>query len=1340
MAKKITRQEIAENDLFGGIRSSAEETISVIDKLSAALTETADAVKKSIGGAKFDSTKAINNFVKGTEKANKLQKQSIELEKAKANAVKARNQAMTANQKKLQEQEKTVQQRIKTDKAYRQEKEQVAKAAAKAAKAAKAENSEYTKLVKKTRDLKNQSKELAAKMLKLEQSGKKNSTAWRQTAREYRNVTKAAQQGDKALKKIDGTVGDNFRNVGNYKSALAGLGKSLLMLGGGLSAISVAKNMGGIIVDFDQAVGDLAAISGKSREDLAGLTQQAKDLGATTQFSATQITEMQIELAKLGFTSEQISASTGAVANFAAATGADIPSAAALAGSSLRAFGLDANEMERVVSTLGVATTKSALDFSKLETGLSTVAPVAKSFGFSIEDTTALLGTLANSGFDASSAATATRNILLNLADSSGDLAQKLGRPIRSSEDLAAGLKELEESGIDLAEALELTDKRSVAAFSTFMENSDTLVDLKDDITDVNDELEDMAEKRLDTIGGQFTLLQSAWEGFVLSVNEGSGIGETIKNTLGFLATNLNAIMSSLFMVIRAWVQYKATLMVVKGIQWAMSGGLKTMATNLVAGAKGLVGMTKATKGAATGMNTLGKSMNAIPLLAIIGLVVQLAQAFYEVANAARTARLQQEMLDAAEQQATETTNKLLSAEKKRFDEKMRQLDIESRKRIAAGEKEKTVNEDRAAAEKKIANESLNNIKKLRNAERDRMADLLVLDEMTTAWAKKFKEGWGSIKNSEVLTDLSGTIKMTAKEVRELGKEFADTYNKTRGLKVGQEGFLDRNKTDDILLAIKQETTASIQIVTDLSAAAKEYADILEDRLVSEEEMRQKYKAQVPKAKKVVKVLKEIKAEYGDLIKLEKELFDTTSDRLELLEEIAKIGRDREVREVEERIDTEFRSQQTSVENTGEMDTDALDNLVREKSEIKAENLRKDAEFEKMMLQRKYDFEAKERRDELLEERNEMVANAQKVYEENFRLFEGNKAKQEEAKEKLTAALLKIDEGYVREVNDLQEVQAEEQKNLNSEILIIDENLKDDLVDNTAEMNEEINTLNDELIAGQENYYAQQFKIQQDANKKALDDEKKLWQDRMDIAQVATDFLTMLSDRRIKQIDKEIEDAEKSADFLRELAANGNIDAADSLAEQQRLIDEANRKKIQEEKLKAKIEFANTVFQTYGQKVQAGSESPLTDTIKDVSLLQQFIAQFTPTYKDGTEDTGPQGQGIDGQGGFHAILHPNERVLTKEQNRLIGGLSNNELARVAQDYQNGKIMQEGASQIAIGWNDSAILNRLESLENTIKSKPEHDLRVEDVVTGAMTIVRQTKRGNNVQYNRYKVKK
>ena len=212
----------------------------------------------------------------------------------------------------------------------------------------------------------------------------------------------------------------------------------------------------------------------------------------------------------------------GAVLKFAKAVDTDLSRASAFAGAALRIFNKDASETEDVLATFAVATTKTALDFSKLESSLSTVGPVANSFGFSIEDTTALLGQLANAGFDASSAATATRNIILNLCDANGDLAKALGSPVKNADDLAKGLKKLNAEGIDLAKALDLTDKRSVAAFSTFLNSADSLTELRDSITDVNKQFNDMSATMSDNVAGAMAGLQSAAQELVLKISEGT--------------------------------------------------------------------------------------------------------------------------------------------------------------------------------------------------------------------------------------------------------------------------------------------------------------------------------------------------------------------------------------------------------------------------------------------------------------------------------------------------------------------------------------------------------------------------------------------------------------------------------------------------------------------------------------------------------------------------------------------------------------------------------------------------------------------------------------------------
>ncbi len=282
------------------------------------------------------------------------------------------------------------------------------------------------------------------------------------------------------------------------------------------------------IISFEAANSKLAAVLGSTQEGVKELTTDAKRLGATTKYTASQVTELQIELAKLGFTRNEILQSTEAVLKFAQATGSELGEAASLTGAALRMFGATTKESERYVSAMAVSTARSALSFQYLATALPIVGPVAKAFNFTIEDTLALVGKLADAGFDASMAATATRNIFLNLADSSGKLAKALGRPVTNIGDLVAGLKELREKGIDLNSTLELTDKRSVAAFNAFLTAADGVSELREKVTGVKDELNSMADVMGDNVQGALAGASSAWESLVLTFYKGKGMMKEI--------------------------------------------------------------------------------------------------------------------------------------------------------------------------------------------------------------------------------------------------------------------------------------------------------------------------------------------------------------------------------------------------------------------------------------------------------------------------------------------------------------------------------------------------------------------------------------------------------------------------------------------------------------------------------------------------------------------------------------------------------------------------------------------------------------------------------------------
>lgn len=291
-----------------------------------------------------------------------------------------------------------------------------------------------------------------------------------------------------------------------------------------------------IIADFEKANSVLAGVLGKTVGEIKALSNSAEMLGRSTAYTATQVTGLQTELAKLGFGEGQIMSMQKAILDFATAMGVELADAAAFTGSTLRTFGLRASDTEDALNVLAVASDKSALGFSKLNTAMPIVGPVAKSIGLDIRDTASLLGVLANSGFDASSAATALRNIFLYLADSSSKLSQAIGKPVKTLPDLLDGLDKLKKQGLSVGEALELTDKRAVAAFTTLVEGTASARDLRAALEDVNGAIDKKAQAQIDNIKGSVELLKSAWEGFILGMQNSKG---TIKSILDWLTEAL---------------------------------------------------------------------------------------------------------------------------------------------------------------------------------------------------------------------------------------------------------------------------------------------------------------------------------------------------------------------------------------------------------------------------------------------------------------------------------------------------------------------------------------------------------------------------------------------------------------------------------------------------------------------------------------------------------------------------------------------------------------------------------------------------------------------------------
>lgn len=348
------------------------------------------------------------------------------------------------------------------------------------------------------------------------------------------NAEIAVAKGERAFRKLMGPV-NNLAS--KFNNVMGGLGAPV-----GIAALGYAvKSASDVFIEFGQANANLAAGLDMTLAQIKPLTDDAKKLGATTKFTAAQVSDLQFEYAKLGFTPEQILKMTKSTLSLAAATQFELGPAATTVGAALRAYGLEADQTSRVTDVLAASASKTALDMMDFYQNLATFAPVARAFNFSIEDSVALFGKIRDAGFDASSAATALRNIFLNLADANGKLARALGGPARTLPEMLNGMIKLRNAGVDLATMLEITDKRSVAAFATLLNGAESVKTLADELNRAEGFAQKMATTQLDTVKGSLSILKASWEGLVLSVDDGtSTISQNIRQVSSVLTEVLN--------------------------------------------------------------------------------------------------------------------------------------------------------------------------------------------------------------------------------------------------------------------------------------------------------------------------------------------------------------------------------------------------------------------------------------------------------------------------------------------------------------------------------------------------------------------------------------------------------------------------------------------------------------------------------------------------------------------------------------------------------------------------------------------------------------------------------
>lgn len=1368
--KKIGIDDIfKEIDIFKSIRESAERTITTLESMNREVITTAETLKKAVGGAKFDSSKSINELNKAQAESNKLMKEAISIETLKSKA----NQQLTKSTqeieklealhaKRLQESAKAQTQASKAETESIKTKREQARLTRELERAeaiknkelsrsealAKKEASAYNQLVVKTRELKNASKELASQMIALELAGKKNSDEYTKLASKYGQVTKQAQLADAQLKKIDAQVGDNFRNVGNYTGAVDKLKNGLGQLGLAFGIGSVIQSGVKELMNFNQQVADLQAITGAGGADLEFYSEQANKLGVNVEGGASAVVEAYklIGSAKpeLLENAKALDAVTQSAITLSQASGMTLPESATALTDAMNQFGASAEEADKFVNVLANGAKFGSAEIPQITEALLKFGAVAKSTGTSVEESTAMIELLAEKGLKGAEAGTALRNVMLKLSapDALPIEAQK------RLEGLGISLEELSNPALSITQKLEmlkpLTEDNgalmkvfgteNATASLALLQNTERIKELNSQMYEQGTATE-QAQQRTNTLGHALMELKNSFFAMFTQMGSGGGAMQNLIDGLKFLGANLGSIMSIVGKVVRTWLIYKGTLKAIQAQQWIANGGFKELGATLLknipytrayrmeqiqlARSQKVVGESATASG--TAMKGAGNAMKAIPFVLIISLLVELYNWWANVASASAEARRQADLFKQAQEKGAENASKLSEKTKKAYDEEIRKSELLYRTKIA-GAKTAT---DKARLEKELAE-----------------ANIKIQDKYIT----QAKKGAGLQKANlwELENYKKEFLKLKGKLDTDLGLSVDDTkrFDQVHDHFVRLGVDIDRYNPEKTLTALNKEIANTSTSMNQYNIDAKSFSDINDESRVSlleASQTTQDYSVHINKTTESFKGATDGANKFTTALS---DVNDYIQDSIDLMQQLEEIYQNRAVADMTKEIDaiTEKAKAQAETGNvvmgvTLQQATTPEEQDAVDKANLEALN-NANTELNAKISER-YALEAKN-----LEQRKQFAVNQMVIDNEIAKETELNKLISEKIEllnqEGISVAdKAKIEADFQAKLKQLDIENAQRDDDLRLKTLVLDEKLVDDQKKLEDDKVKAKTDANQKILDGNKKFNKENAddKAKNDADeiKKEAEKQKAI----QEIIKASADYFVKQSEKKIAQLDKEIASAEKTQTLLEDLAKNGNITAQQSLAENQKIIDEANKKKEQEQKRIQRIKLAETALTTYSQKVEGGSKTPLADTIKDIALLQTFIATI-PAFEDGTEDTGKNGHGVDGKGGFHAILHPNERVVPKHLNQQIGAMSNEQLAKLATESRSGSLMK-GDFQSASALDTALLANKIDLLTETIRNKPETNIELGEITQSMMEIVKTTKTGNTKIFNRYKIK-
>ena len=336
------------------------------------------------------------------------------------------------------------------------------------------------------------------------------------------------------IAKFEAAMGKAAKNMARTQRSFERFGQRAGAAGRSLSVgltaplVAVGALAAKSFLSFEQGMNKVAAVSGATEAEMAELTAIAKDLGATTSFSAAQAAEGLGFLAQAGFDATEAGRALPGVLQLAAAGGIQLAEAADIATNVLAGYGLEVDQLARVNDVLAKASSSANTDVLQLGQAFKFAGPVASSAGVSFETSGAAMALMGNAGIQAEMAGTALRGAITKLVNPSGEAAAAIAELEISVTDATGRLlpfdqiiEQLEPHADKTGKIMKIFGQRAGPAMSALIsQGADALREMTTALEQSGGTAQEIADKKLAGLTGAWTKLKSATEGVLIEIGD----------------------------------------------------------------------------------------------------------------------------------------------------------------------------------------------------------------------------------------------------------------------------------------------------------------------------------------------------------------------------------------------------------------------------------------------------------------------------------------------------------------------------------------------------------------------------------------------------------------------------------------------------------------------------------------------------------------------------------------------------------------------------------------------------------------------------------------------------